>query len=404
MGRIVIVGAGLAGLACASELVAAGREVLVLEARDRVGGRTCSVSLAGLAVDGGADMIGANHPMWLALAERFGLELVPCPDDHDPLEDELAPAIAALCRDAATVDAEEPWRSPEAARLDALSLGAAIDALPASAAARRRLHLQFMIDMNLPTERLSYLGILAVIAGHGRERYWSETEAYRCRGGAQRLADALAATIAGSLRLACPVASIAHRAGGCSVVARGAGELEAEAVVLAVPPPTWARIAFDPPLPAALSPQFGAALKYLAAVDRPFWREVGRVPDGLSDGPLGETWSVSGGERDPALVASFAGGPPALASVDRRAELERQLPGLTRHLLADRAFDWTRDPWTGGGYAYQAPGQVMVQGPLLHRGLGPLLFAGEHTCFPFMGFMEGGLQSGVRIARRLLGR
>jgi monoamine oxidase len=86
------------------------------------------------------------------------------------------------------------------------------------------------------------------------------------------------------------------------------------------------------------------------------------------------------------------------------AELERLYPGLRRQVRQARFLDWSAEPWTQGGYSAPAPGEVTAVGPVLFAGLGRLHFAGEHASPAFHGFMEGALESGVRLARRLAKR
>ncbi len=127
------------------------------------------------------------------------------------------------------------------------------------------------------------------------------------------------------------------------------------------------------------------------------------------------TWEGTDGQTadGPAGLISFSGASTAekwhrTSGAERQArfrqDFETLLPGFQQNLLRDRFVDWLADPWTLGGYSFPAPGTLTVYGPALLAGLGRLHFAGEHTCYKFMGFMEGALCSGVAAARRLAAR
>lgn len=110
---------------------------------------------------------------------------------------------------------------------------------------------------------------------------------------------------------------------------------------------------------------------------------------------------------------AFSGGPAAEACLawskeDRdaryKAELEKIYPGFSENWLRARFMDWPNDPWVMASYSFPAPGEIVKAGPTLHKGLGNLHFAGEHTCYKFVGYMEGGLNSGATVAKRIAKR
>ena len=211
---VVVIGAGFAGLVAAYELVAAGYEVKVVEARDRVGGRVLSFDrfVSGRYVEGGGELIGSNHPLWLAYAKKFGLDLVEIgnsdgarpivvdgkllPDaDAERLWDEFDQASQLMNDDARAVVEDEPWKTPGAEALDRRSVAEWLAGIPASALAKAVLPAQLMADNGVAPDRQSWLGQLAQVKGGGVERYWTETEIYRCKGGNQQLAQRLAASL-----------------------------------------------------------------------------------------------------------------------------------------------------------------------------------------------------------------
>lgn len=435
-GRVIVIGAGFAGLACAHELLAAGYQVTVVEARRRVGGRVLSFNdssgtgfIPGRNVEGGAELIGLNHPTWQAYAERFKLPLLDVSESEAPppiflqgrmlndeegarLYEEMDAALAAFTADAADIDAEQPWRSPKAEHWDFTTPAGRLGAVEATPLAKYATTVQLAADNAVPADRQSYLGLLAAIKGGGLERYWTHSETHRCRGGNQSLAFALAAAVGdGNILLGTPVAAIDVTAHIARVTFADGRVLEADEVVLAIPPSLWDGIMFTPDLPRALRPQMGLAMKYLTQVRSRFWEGEGRSPDAFSDGPLSMTWESTDGQGGDGGVGltGFTGGPACARFLEDRAatgprELERLYPAFKDQLVQDRVMAWPRDPWTRAGYSFPAPGQVMAHGPTLHDGLGRLHFAGEHACYQFCGYMEGALYSGASLAKRLAAR
>src|SRR5688572_14862430 len=197
-----------------------------------------------------------------------------------------------------------------------------------------------------------------------------------------------------------------------TVVCKDGRTIEVDDVVLAVPPTTWKKIAMNPRLPDMLAPQMGSNVKYLAAVKKRFWKEHKLAPDSLTDTFLSMTWEGTDNQEgdEGACINCFSGGPAsekALAfSKDERdakyKELLNQLyPGFDENFVRARFMDWPNEQWTGAGYSFPAPGQVTTIGPMLYKGLGKLHFAGEHCSYKFVGYMEGALNSGASLAKRI---
>jgi monoamine oxidase len=251
-----------------------------------------------------------------------------------------------------------------------------------------------------------------MVKGGGLEKYWTESEVYRCKGGNQQLATKFAAAIgAPRILTRTPVRSIAMTDKLGRVTLGNGKVLEAEHVLLTAPPSVWNKIAIDPILPPGLTPQMGTNIKYLMSLKSPVWRRSEMGPELLSDGPVSMTWHGTDGQKGAgeAMVA-FSGGPSADAcrewtatQRDRNylAELTKVYRGITASFIRARFMDWPSDPWTKGSYSFPAPGQVTAHGPTLHNGVGRLHFAGEYTCYAFVGFMEGALNSGAAVARRI---
>ncbi len=435
--RVIVVGGGFSGLACAHELRSAGYDVTVVEAGSRVGGRVLSFSdlVPGKNVEGGAELIGSNHPTWVAYAEKFKLDFLDVTEaedaefpvildgqrlsDADALKvwEEMDAAFSTMNRDAEPVDADQPWLSPKAAELDKRTTADWLKAQEnLSPMTRRGAWALLTADNGVALERQSYLGMLAQIKGGGVEKYWTESEVYRCKGGNDQLGKKLAEAIGGDrIVLRLPVTAIKVSNNGVVATCTDGRTLEADDIVLAVPPSVWGKIEISPALPPALAPQLGVTLKYLVALKKRFWKEAKLAPDGLTDGPVSETWDGTDNQEgdEGAALNCFSGGPPAEQcrefSRDKRderylAELEQLFPGIREQFVQARFMDWPGAPWIMCGYSFPAAGQVTTVGPLLRKGMGRLHFAGEHACYQFVGYMEGALHSGAALAKRIAQR
>jgi len=429
--RVVIIGGGFSGLAAAYELTKAGYDVTVVEARNRVGGRVISFSdiTPGKNVEGGGELIGSNHPTWVGYAKQFKLQFLDVGEEDaenpivlegkrltaaesEKLWEEMEAAFAPLLADAAKIDADRPWTASDAEALDRRSLGAWIDGLSVSPLCKAGIRAMQMADNGVVPEWQSYLGNLAMWKGGGLEKYWTDSEVYRCRGGNQQLATRLVSAVgAPKVLTRTIVRSVAVTDAGARVLLADGKTLEADHVILTAPPATWNRIAFAPALPASLGTQMGSNVKFLMGLSGPFWRTRSLAPDFLSDGPVNMTWHATDAQKGvgDALVA-FSGGPSAETCRDwgasratnYLAELGKVYRGIgAAYSGKSRFMDWPGDAWTKGSYSFPAPGQVTSQGPTLYDGIGRLHFAGEYSSYAFMGFMEGALNSGAAVAKRI---
>jgi monoamine oxidase len=430
--RIVVIGAGFAGLTAAYELSRAGADVTVLEARNRVGGRVVSFSdlVPGGTMEGGAELIGTNHAIWVDYKQKFGLSFIDITEEDaeapivlngrrltgpesEKMWEEMTAALSGMNADAARVaDPFAAWNTAGAAAWDKRSQADWIAGLGVSALCKAGLDAQLVADNGVATAWQSYLGNLAQIKGGGLEKYWTDTEVFRCAGGSQQLALKLAAAI-GPARVhqRQPVSAIEATDRGVTVTAGGT-KFEGDYAVLAVPPLTWNKIAFAPRLHVSSVPQMGTNVKFLMKVRDLYWRQAHLSPDSLGDGPVHLTWHTTQHQKVAgAGIVAFSGGPSADTcrgwSPTERTErylsaLSPAYSGLRASFERARFMDWPSDPWVKGSYSFPAPGEVTTLGPQLQQPLGGRVFlAGEHTCYAFVGYMEGALQSGARAARRI---
>jgi monoamine oxidase len=434
--RIVVIGAGFSGLATAYELVSAGYDVTVLEARNRVGGRVVTFTdlVPNKHVEGGGELIGSNHPTWVAYKDRFKLDFLDVTEEEDfefpivlegrrlssaeseKLWEEMDAALKLMNTDATPIDVDQPWRSRDAERLDRRTLASWIRAQNISPLCKAGIEAQLTADNGVRAEWQSYLGNLAMVKGGGLDKYWTDSEVYRCKGGNQQLALSLLQGVGPArVQLRTAVRRVDLTAKDRALVTLASGKtLEADDVVLAVPPSVWNKIGVEPALPAQLAPQMGTNVKFLMALKSTFWRRAELAPDLLSDGPVNWTWHQTDGQKGAgAAMCAFSGASAAeicreWSATDRAAnylrELSKVYTGLRANFVRSRFMDWPGDAWTRASYSFPAPGQVTTMGPILREGVGRLHFAGEHACYAFVGYMEGALNSGVALARRLAQR
>jgi len=396
--RVVVVGAGFAGLAAADALRADGFEVTVLEARDRVGGRVWSVPFAGAVVERGAEFILPQNTAVESLAARFGLSLVRKGTPYgrrEPRGEEAVPAaeLEAVFDRIATGEAP-PGAETVAEAIDGLGLESRTAAL-----VRARLE----ISMGHPADDLR-----AEVLGEGAATF-GDFDSYTIEGGNGELARALAGELGGAVHLSSPVRRLRWGDQGVTV-ATDSGELDADAAVIAVPTGPLREIGFEPALPgptaeALASVRYGQNAKLFVALHAP------RPPSAvMSVRRLFWTYTQLDATGEPApFVTAYAGtgnavdrltgtGDPS-GWIEEVAALRPELELDARNALLST---WHDDRWVRGSYSARSH-RSELRDAELSRPVGPLHFAGEHTAGDWHGLMEGALRSGQRAARQLAG-
>lgn len=439
---VIVVGAGLAGLRTADLLRAAGMRVLVLEARDRVGGRTWTTELAGAPVELGAQWVGPGQPRMLALLDELGLATHPVAHDgrkvvaigerrrtHAGTIPPLSPtalgglqaALWGMDRLAAGIDPAAPWEAARASALDGLTLEQWKRRRIPSAAGRAVFDAAIRVVFGAEPSELSLLWVAHYVAGAGGMSPLVEVQGgaqeRRISAGTQSVAVALAGRLGEAVRAGCPVDQVAQDAQGVTV--SGAwGAVRGSQVVLALPPHLAGRIAFDPLLPAArdaLTQRFpmGQTIKIQVRYEEAFWWAEGLSGEAVcADGPVSVVLDGSGpGGAAPALSAFMVAGPgreAAMWTPEQRREraleaLARCFGPAAREPLGYADLDWSSEPWSRGcPTGSVAPGALHQFGRTLREPVGRLHWAGTETARQWAGFMEGAVESAERATAEVL--
>lgn len=441
---VAVVGAGLAGLVAARNLRAAGLSVMVIEARDRVGGKTLTEYAEGVSLEMGGQWIGAKQRRISALARELGVETFPArevgrtvfheggrrseyaegedlpfadPASHREAEDAFH-ALSELAREAPP---DAPWTAERAAEWD----GQTLETWKLRHTEREgaRFYFDLAVQSLYASEPrdLSVLGVLSDIASSGSFEGILEIEASVEEtlfvGGAQEVSVRMAEELGESVVLGSPVYRIVQDEDGVRVES-GRATVEAGAVIVALSPALRSRIEYLPALPAmhdGLSQRMpmGAVIKCHAVYDRPFWREDGLSGRAESDtGPCKVTTDNSPPHGGAGVLTGFILGQDARLWGRRPVEERRAavLECFARYFgeeaMRARAYtelDWGAEVYSRGGYSGCAtPGALTDHGPALREPFGKIHWAGTETAAAWTGYMDGAVESGERAAREIL--
>ena len=433
---VVVVGAGFAGLAAARELVRRGRDVVILEGRDRVGGRSSTTTLAGTPVDLGGTFVGPTQDAVVALAAELGCETTPTFSRGKNLirwrgkvrsYRSTIPKLSIIelldvsriqwrfdrvCR---RVPVDAPWKAPMAEELDAKSLDEWLKSMHASAGTRDLMAIMARVTWGCEPDAVSMLhAVRYVKAAGGLDRMLDVkggAQQDRFPGGTQQIALRMAEELGPRVVLNAVVRTIERRSDGSLTVSTDGGAVDAKAVIVAIPPEHRKGIAFMPDLP----PEYGKLAQHwpqgnlskaYAAYETPFWRANGLSGEALSDeGPVFITFDVSPGDDGPGILLGFTDSRTfdALPPAERR---ERALTGFAT-LFGDAALkpvDYVDHCWgaeqfaPGGPTAAVPPGSWTTYGPWLRKPVDGIHWAGTETADKWTGFLDGAIRSGQRAA------
>jgi monoamine oxidase len=432
---VVVLGAGLAGLSAARDLVNGGADVLVLEARNRVGGRVEQIDVdEGRPVQLGGEVVGPFHTAYLGLVDELGLSLEPSyttapgaetfdllegvflsgsgfpfadaadATRHDLLEQEYAALVA-------TVDPVDPWSHPHAQKLDQLSIGAWARSFGVGPAVIRALEVGALALADGSIERTSLLADLRKSAVGGDRSFYSYEawESLQVREGSAEVAHRMAAELGERIRLESEVTSIAIASPKCRVTLATGEHITAEVVVSALPVGVLHHVEITgvsgERVESLRRQRMALATKVVVIYDTAFWQEGGASGLAESEGVVGSTWPQHDGTLSilvpPDRIAYLLATPESL-----RAEL---VLGELRRMYGDAALsprsvffrNWGIDPFARGYVTHWWPGDVMRVGPLHGTHEPPFYVCGSDQWVA--GYMEGAVRTGKAAAAAALG-
>jgi monoamine oxidase len=439
-----VVGGGFAGLTAALRLKQAGRSVALLEARDRVGGRTFTVTRDdGVWVDRGGAWVGPGQDRILALMNEFGVPEYKQHHDGDAMMvvggkkhryggtipwtvspwavANLGIGLASIEEMSKAIPREAPWEAKKAQEWDRISIGEWIHKNSMSKQAAEMLDMAFAGLYTSAASETSLLwgllqtasagGLTFAISGKGG------SQDARPVGGMGAIYRPIAAELGEALHLSRPVHKIAQDADGVTVSADGI-TLRARRVIVAIPLAIATSIVYEPMLPvdrAFLHQRIpsGAVIKISIFYEEPFWRADGFSGQSAApDSPATLTIDACTNTGNPGIMCVITEG-PAARQLTKLDEAERK--GLVIGELVDRFGDkaktpleyheqnWTTEHYSGGGMIGHAPTGVLTEyGYTLRPPCGRVHWAGTESSAIMCGWIDGAVRSGERAAAELL--
>ena len=439
---ICVVGAGYAGLSAARQIARAGREVCVLEARDRVGGRICSIERAGHRIDVGGAWLGPGQDAVHALVREFGIETHPTFDTGDTvltIGDDvrrfhgqlprvspiaiggLALGMARLDMMARKVPLDAPWDARRAEQWDARSAGDWVHRNLPRGAGRDLLDAAVRGLMTCDPSEVSLLHFLYLVRSAGSLNALLATDGGYQQdlvvGGATLMAEGLAEELGERVLLGHAVRAIAQSDRDIEITTDTL-TVQAQRVVVAIPPALTLSIEFTPALPpdrAQLNARLlgGSVIKFVVQYPDAFWRANGLSGQTIGmRSPIEMTLDAGEPSGTPGVLTAFAFGPHgrelgALAPDVRKKIVLNALAlrfGPRAAAPVDFAeLDWAADEWSRGCYLAHMPPGVMTQyGRLLRAPAGRIHWAGTETATQSHGTIDGAIRSGNRAADEVL--
>ncbi len=440
---VVVIGGGISGLMAARVVARAGLEPIVVEARERIGGRVLDESIGdGAIVELGGQYIGARDQRLKALLAELGIDTFPVNDRGLHLLElngdirryrgnvprvaprtllDLARARWLIDRRARRVPTRAPWDAPDARKWDEMTFEEWLDGNVRTRDARALLDGAVRMIWGEDPHGVGLLSALAFVNTAGSFKALGVARGGllqdRVAGGPRRLAQAMAAELDGRIICGCPVEEIADN--GSSVeISGGAVQVRARRAIVAAPPALVRKIRFEPAQPtlrqrALESLPLGAVIKIAAVYERPFWRDRGLSGRALSlEGPVTGTLDNSPPDGQAGVLVGFVPGTRG-RQLGERSQRERRdaILGTFARLYGPDALrpetyiekDWTVDPWSLGCYfGLPAPRALTELLPTFARPCGLIHWAGTESAFGAFGSMDGALQSGERAASEAL--
>ncbi|MGJ9373680.1 flavin monoamine oxidase family protein [Nesterenkonia sp. CF4.4] len=444
---VVVVGAGPAGLMAARTLHAAGHSTIVLEARDRVGGRTWSQEIDGAFLEIGGQWVSPDQSALLELLDELGMEtftryrdganvyldregvrheftgeMFPAPEQTVA---EMRRIIRIIDELAASIGPSEPWAHPQARELDTVTFNEWLRSQTEDVAARENIAI-FLAGGMLTKPDHAFSALQAVLMATSAGSFSNLVDEdfildRRVVGGMQSVSEAMEAQLpADSVQLSTPVRTIAwHREGGATVFSDRL-TVRAREVIVAVPPNLYSRISFEPPLP-RLQHQMhqhqsmGQVIKVHAVYGRPFWREAGLSGTGFGPNEIvQEVYDNTNHQDRRGTLVGFVSDEVAddmfsLTAAERREAILGSLAAyLGEKALTPEVYyesDFGAEEWTRGAYAASFDiGGLSRYGAHQRSAVGPLHWACSDLAAEGYQHVDGALRQGRRAASDVVHR
>jgi monoamine oxidase len=451
---VIVIGAGLAGLTAARDIVKKGKSVIVLEARDRVGGRTLNQPIGGgKVIEIGGQWIGPTQDALAKLAGSVGVKtfktfnegnnvyyvdgskmeyssggpLGAVPPDPSGVVDAES-AILKLDDMASQTPRDAPWTHPDAASLDAQTFETWKQQNTTTP------HGKFLLDVGIEAvfaaepRDVSLLFVLFYISSAGNESNPGTFERLintadgaqdsRFVGGSQLISLKVAKKLGKRIVLDAPARRIVTSGNRVKVHCDGGYTVTGKRVVVAMAPALAGRIEYEPALPAlrdqlAQKVPNGSVIKCEAVYDKPFWRDAGLTGQVVSDSaPVRITFDNTPPDGSPGVMLGFIEGQAARvygrmsAKARRKAVLDNFVTYFGEQAGKPKAYyekDWSKEEYTRGCYTgYMGPGVLLDHGPALRKPVGRVHWAGTETAEIWAGYMDGAVRSGHRVAKEVL--
>lgn len=436
---VVVVGAGLAGLTAADQLTREGYDTVVIEGRDRVGGRVRGTEIAGVPVDAGATWVAPGHTAVRDLASRLGYEFTPQFHQGKGVISfggrrrvesltalapwsmlDLARIMSVLQKMIDGLPVSSPWVDPRADQLDSMSFGEWLASKHALKDTRKFMNMFCLVHWGAPVDDVSLFNVMRYIKTLGGIEHMLSVE-----GGDQQdrmlasmysLVSRFAETLEAEVIVGSPVERITTADERVTVEA-GKHTIQARYVVVTASPVHRSTIEFTPALPEphyglSRSWQLGSLSKAFVAYDRPFWRDRGLSGEAMSDDEtVFLTFDVSPNAEGPGILMVFCDGRgfDAYDEGERRRRVMEHLVHLhgeaARYSTDYTDFSWANDTFAPGGpNPAVAPKAWTSFGRFLREPVGRVHWAGTETADETSGTMNGAILSGRRVAAEVAER